>query len=497
MQDERGKEQALVHGEKRRRGRPRSDANEPRRKSDSIPDGFYDRDDVRAVLARYDFGTFFSLLRSVTGWTQTELGQRLDLPQPRISDYERFEDRVTDVRLTARFARALAIPTHLVFPSELDPDVGGTEDREGQRAVSARSGFLRVVAAAVDSEPAGSRLLSELLPARSAIATTMPDAAEIGRAEHATLVLREACHRGAVAAQLPDLDARLRRMVGAAERSNLAGTNSAGTNHRLLMAIADLASVLGWAHYDLGRHESAQRLWEVGLRTARGAGRPDLVAVILRLAAHQLLHLAQPVEGLRTLQLAQTCLDAVGEHQLGDASRKLLASQLMAYQAWCYATIGKAEECQSQLACAWSRFASSGSTSAADEPWLASYDRVELTALAGHCWHALARARIGGQRRASARRAMPLLSEAVRNGDPGRACSVTVNMIAWSAALFDANEVERAAAVGHQAVHQIQHIASRRVHDRLAILEAASRPYRDTTTEAFRSQLNHAIAPGA
>jgi transcriptional regulator with XRE-family HTH domain len=496
MRDERGKEQALVRREKRRRGRPRSDAHEPRPKSDSIPDGFYDRDDVRAALARYDFGTFFSLLRSVTGWTQTELGQRLDLPQPRISDYERFEDRVTDVRLTARIARALAIPTHLVFPSELDPHVGGAEDQEGQRTAPPRSGFLRVVAAAVAPESADFRLLSELLPAWSAVATSMPGTAEIGRAEHATLALREACHRGAAAAQLPELDARLRRMVGAAERSGSAGTDSAGINQRLLMAIADLASVLGWAHYDLGRHESAQRLWEVGVRTGRGAGRPDLVAAILRLAAHQSLHLAQPVEALRMLQLAQTCLDTAGEHQLGSASRMLLTSQLMAYQAWCYATLGKAEECQSQLAGAWSRFESAGSTGRAAEPWLASYDRVELTALAGHCWHALARARIGGQRRASARRAMPLLSDAVRNGDPGRACSATVNMIAWSAALFDANEVEQAAAIGHHAVHQIQHVASRRVHDRLAILEAASRPYSDTVTEAFRSQLNRAIAPG-
>lgn len=492
MRDERGEEQALMRREKRRRGRPRSDANERRPRSDSIPDGFYDHDDVRAALAGYDFGTFFSLVRSATGWTQTELGQRLDLPQPRISDYERFEDRVTDIRLTARIARALAIPTHLVFPSELDPDADGAEDQEVQRAASARSGFLRVVAAAVDTEPAASRPVGELLPARSVVATTTPDTAEIGRAEHATLVLRKACHRGAAAAQLPELDARLRRMVGAADRSG-----STGTDQRLLMAIADLASVLGWAHYDLGRHETAQRLWEVGLRTARGAGRPDLVAVILRLAAHQWLHLAQPVEALRMLQLAQTCLDTAGEHQLGDASRMLLASQLMAYQAWCYATIGKAEECQSQLAGAWSRFESAGPTSRADEPWLASYDRVELTALAGHCWHALARARIGGQRRASARRAMPLLSDAVRNGDPGHACSATVNLIAWSAALFDANEVEQAAAVGHHAVHQVQHVASWRVHDRLAILEAASRPYSDTITEAFRSQLNRAIAPGA
>jgi transcriptional regulator with XRE-family HTH domain len=491
MHDERGRAQTPAHRAKRGRGRPRNDANEPKPRSDRIPDGFYDRDDVRAVLARYDFGTFFSLVRSVTGWTQTELGQRLDLPQPRISDYERFEDRVTDVRLTVRIARALAIPDHLLFPAESESGVGGQEHQISRRADPVRSGFLRAVAATVDPEPAASKPLSKLLPARPVLATAMFDTAEIDAAEHFTLVLRDVCHRGAATAQLPEQDARLRRMVAAAERSG-----SAGTNQRLQMAIADLASVLGWAHYDLGHHESAQRLWEVGLRTARGAGRQDLVAVILRLAAHQSLHLAQPVDALRMLQLAQSCLDTAGERLLGSASRLLLASQLLAYQAWCYATIGKAQECQSQLTGAWSRFESAESAGLANEPWLASYDRVELTALAGHCWHALARARIGGQRRASARRATPLLSDAVGNGDPRRACTATLNTIAWSAALFDADEVEKAAAVGYHAVHQVQHIASKRVRDRLATLEAASRPYGDTITEAFRSQLNRAIAPG-
>lgn len=491
MRDERGGTHQSVRRAQRGRGRPRGGATESKPKSDNIPDGFYDRADVRAALERYDFGTFFDLVRSATGWTQLELGQRLDLSQPRISDYERFEDRVTDIRLTARIARALAIPAHLLFPSEREPDVGGAEDQTGLGSAPARSGFLRAVAATVDTEPAASRLLSELLPARSVVAAAVLDAAEIGVAEHATLVLREACHQGVTTALLPESDARLRRMVNAAERSG-----SAGADQRLLLAIADLASVVGWAYYDLGHHERAQRLWEVGLRTARGAGRSDLVAVILRLAAHQSLHLAQPIEALRMLQLAQTCLDA-GEHQIGSASRMLLASQLMAYQAWCYATIGKAEESQSQLASAWGRFESAASIGRANEPWLASYDRVELTALAGHCWHALARARIGGKRRASARRAMPLLSDAVRNSDSGRACSATLNMIAWSAALFDANEIDQAAAVGYHAVHQAQHVASKRVHDRLVTLEAASRPYNDAITNAFRSQLNRAIAPDA
>ncbi|TVT25757.1 helix-turn-helix transcriptional regulator [Amycolatopsis rhizosphaerae] len=56
-----------------------------------IPDRFYEDPEVRAALARYDFGAVFTAVREQTGLSQLQLADLLGLSQSRISAVERGE----------------------------------------------------------------------------------------------------------------------------------------------------------------------------------------------------------------------------------------------------------------------------------------------------------------------------------------------------------------------------------------------------------------------
>lgn len=424
----------------------------------------------------------------VTGWTQDELAERLELSQQRLSEYERGIGGAVRTHTLRRLVRILDIPAGLLFPVDADQAADG-EAPEGPGPVLRRD-VLQMVAGTVLVGSAGAVSLRELLPAVQPRVPARLGTTDVARIERVTLGQRDADHRGVGGLALAELDARVRWVVHAVETASC----SPAVRERLLAATADAASVAAWAHYDVDEHATAQRLWEVGLRAARESGRVDLVAGILRLCAHLCLHQGKPVEALRVLQLADTCLDGAG----GGRSRRaavVMRSQLHAYQGWCYAALGRAHDCEAALTSAQRRLEDAEHGGPDDgghggEPWLRSYGHTELTALRGHAWHVLARVRPGEERRRYADRAVPLLAQAVAGRGPGYARSAVLNTISWSVALFDAGEPERATAVGYHALHQVGTVPSRRTYDRLPTVESASRPYQaDPATAAFRDQL--------
>jgi transcriptional regulator with XRE-family HTH domain len=110
-----------------------------------IPQGFYEDADLRAALARYDFGAVFAAVRQHTGLSQLQLADLLDLSQSRISAVERGERRLTHVKLAARLAGLLRIPPRLLgFPPEAPGSVEGPEEVSWLE----RRDFLALVTAA-------------------------------------------------------------------------------------------------------------------------------------------------------------------------------------------------------------------------------------------------------------------------------------------------------------------------------------------------------------
>src|SRR5690349_10186529 len=54
----------------------------------TLPAGFYERRDVRAALAKYNFGSFFRIVRGELALTQEQFGLLVGLAQSRVSKIE-------------------------------------------------------------------------------------------------------------------------------------------------------------------------------------------------------------------------------------------------------------------------------------------------------------------------------------------------------------------------------------------------------------------------
>lgn len=82
-----------------------------------LPADFYDRPDIGAALAEYDFGRFFRLARAELRLTQEQFGWLVGLPQSRVCKVENGV-RLRDVQTVARLASTLGMPADLLgFPA--------------------------------------------------------------------------------------------------------------------------------------------------------------------------------------------------------------------------------------------------------------------------------------------------------------------------------------------------------------------------------------------
>ncbi|WP_322770115.1 hypothetical protein [Frankia sp. Cr1] len=78
-----------------------------------------------------------------------------------------------------------------------------------------------------------------------------------------------------------------------------------GHGAALHASAAELARLTGFAAFDSGRHEAAQRYWALGLRAAHEAGQPALGANIIRNMAEQATWYGNPVHAVGMLRAAR------------------------------------------------------------------------------------------------------------------------------------------------------------------------------------------------
>ncbi|MGH3620536.1 MAG: helix-turn-helix domain-containing protein [Sciscionella sp.] len=208
-----------------------------------IPEGFYE-DDLRGALASYDFGAVFAAVRRQTGLSQLRLADLLGLSQSRISAVERGERRLIHVKLVARLATALGIPARLLgFPA----DSSGTVAEQEVSWMDRRDFVALVTAATVGSNlhPELARLATLLPEHADPVTRPRIGAADVEAVEAITAGFRRSdlAHGGGLcrAAAMAQLH-QVRRLEDAA--------CSPEVHTRLLVAIADLASVAGWMAYE-------------------------------------------------------------------------------------------------------------------------------------------------------------------------------------------------------------------------------------------------------
>lgn len=395
-----------------------------------------------------------------------------------LADVVEVDDEGQPVRAAVSSADAVARP-------------GTLEGANDDQAVSwlQRRDFLSVVTALTMTVGPGSLVhdqLSDLVPAVQLDPLRRVGLADVQRIEAATVAFRDwdnrwggGLSRAAVIAQLQWVDTTTKQAVCASET----------VQKRLLVALADLASVAGFKSYDVLQHEEARRLWILGLNASAQANNLDLQGTILRWLAHQALHLNRPQEALRLLRLAYaTTAD------LDHDRSELALAEISAHEGWCHAAAGIVQACHRALGRAEEHFANARDMSGPPEGHLdrlGHLDLVELQALQGHSYHVLAYRSPGAVDQAE-----PLLRQAVAGREPGYARRRTLNLIALSATFFQRRDhIDEGAAIGNEALEGIATLNSPRALDRLRALDPLTEPFGNEPDVAwFRHRLHGALA---
>ncbi|MGH8877915.1 MAG: helix-turn-helix domain-containing protein, partial [Stackebrandtia sp.] len=389
----------------------------------ALSSDFYERSDVTSALTQYDFGGFFKLLRRELRLTQEGLGTLVGVAQSRICKVENGQLRLRDVETVARIAATVRIPADLLGFTP-DSVVDGEANDTGE-AVSwmHRRDFISVVTATALGAGVGGAIhdrLAALVPDISVDSPRRVGIADVERIEATTQALRDWNYRwGGGGISLDAVVAQLRWAIATTK------TAASGSVHRrLLVATADLANLGAWTSYDVERHEDARRLWMVALDAAKEADNPDLGGTILRLLAHQALHLQRPHEALRLVRLAfATATDP--KHEAPESA----LSELSAYEAWSHAATGNQRLCERALGRAEDHFDGSRDDNA--PPWRKHFGYGELNGLRGHVYLVLA-----DQVPSAAVNAALLLREAVDTRGPGYIRSKTLDLMGLSSTYF-------------------------------------------------------------
>ncbi|MGV9676452.1 helix-turn-helix domain-containing protein [Nocardia sp. NPDC003482] len=432
-----------------------------------LPAGFYETQQLRTALSRYDFGAVFLAVRKQAGISQTQLGLLLDISQSRISAVERGERGIGHVKVVARVATRLGIPAHLLG------FVAGVTGSLANKEVSwvDRRDFLVLLTAATlgsNLHPELARLGNQLPGEAVPSSRTHIGASDIDAIEAITDGFRrwDLAHGGGLcrSAALTQLH-QVRALQNASCSDDL--------RPRLLIATAELASMAGWLAYDVEDHDAARKLWTYALDAAhQGEDHPrstDLTISVLLDMAHQSLHLGRPDEALKVTQLAQ----ATSGNRKHPAAITTEA-YVFAVLGWCRATQGEVEPMRRALGQSEQRY--DDATSAPVPPWARCWRGVvseaEITAQQGYAMHLLSKTQPE-----HAPAAADLLSTAVGTYETVHARSRAVNLPPLASAQFRAGDTETAVKTGYQAISAIGKLASTRCYARLRDLSAAAAPF--------------------
>jgi hypothetical protein len=239
---------------------------------------------------------------------------------------------------------------------------------------------------------------------------------------------------------------------------------------RLFLAIARLATQAGWMSFDVNQHDAARRLWLITLNVTRAAGHPlsaDQTVFVLYNMAIQAVRLDRPDEALRLVHLGHAA--ATGPHSVSAATTSCLTH----IQAEAHAVRGDSAALNRALGQAGEHFAAI--EAATHAPWATclGLDEARLAAYQGHAHYTFA---LTGRDPLAARRAVPLLRQAVDGLGSGYARSRAQYLVDLAGAHALAGDLDTAVSVGHQAIDAVTALHSLRAFDRLRELSIALEP---------------------
>ncbi|MFD2028403.1 helix-turn-helix domain-containing protein [Promicromonospora aerolata] len=236
------------------------------------------------------------------------------------------------------------------------------------------------------------------------------------------------------------------------------------TRRHLLIALADLHNLAGWASFDVGMFSTARRHFARALEQARHAGDDSLAANILYRLGRLHLHRDLSKEALRFFQLGQL----VAQDSCG-----VTDSMLWVNMAWAYAYLGDRPKMDHAVTAAEDAFGAADLDQAAS--WVRFFGETDLHAVTGAALTSLP-----DPQDQEMERAIELVTTTVRLRGPEMARSRTFEHISLAVAHLRIGAHDEGIAYGHQAIDGAASVRSVRTIDRLEPLrvEAAAQPLR-------------------
>jgi transcriptional regulator with XRE-family HTH domain len=266
---------------------------------------WYQRPEVRPVLASRDIGALYRLLGSDAGLTQREIAAYTGQSQSEVSEIFKGR-RVIAYDVHERIATGLGIPPELMGMSWWGPDgtycggVTGANTPKGVSAEMLRRHLLALGAtAAFGPQIKGlGELLEELGDPEPVPVPSRLDWVHVAQVRDLTRRLAEAgntCISNPVV--LSAAAAWATRLLDAS------GTEA--LTRALRVAVAELHIEAGWSAFDAGLYQRALHHYARALELATAAGDAYLQATALNYAGWANVEHGHPGDGLKMLQLAQ------------------------------------------------------------------------------------------------------------------------------------------------------------------------------------------------
>ncbi|HUK71996.1 MAG TPA: hypothetical protein VLW50_25050 [Streptosporangiaceae bacterium] len=257
-------------------------------------------------------------------------------------------------------------------------------------------------------------------------------------------------------------------------RPLLQGVFTESVGRQLFSAAAEVAQLLGWTAYDVGRHGLAQRYLIQALRLAQEAGDRMMGGRLLSNMSHQATYLGNFDQAVQLARAAQ-------EGAKGRASATTMAL-FLAMEARAYAGNGDDARCSRAFSLAEKSFERRNS---ADDPeWIGYFDAAELAGEGAHCFRDLRNPRIAQQ----------FVSRAIELCGPEYARTLAFVRLVQAASFAHQREPGRAAEVAADAIGLAGSLKSQRylryIRDLSAELElyasdAAVRAFGELVAERY------------
>ncbi|MET8411145.1 sporulation protein [Streptomyces sp. NPDC005195] len=243
----------------------------------------------------------------------------------------------------------------------------------------------------------------------------------------------------------------------------LSGTYTEAVGKELFSATAELSRVAGWAAFDSGRHEEAQRRFVQALRLARAAGDVQAGAYVLTTMSLQTMLRGYPHE-------AADMAEAAFERAKHAAAPRVLAFAKLA-EARAYGRAGDANAAGAALSRS-EELLGSIRPGSHDPEWLSYFTHARLATDATKIYRDL------GQPQAA--RTWNSQADAMPSGRFTRAVGIRLSVLA-STHLQD-GDLEQSLQVGSRALEVLVNVSSTRAHGYLRSLATELEPWKKDST---------------